>query len=58
MRHTFRSVLDVVGTPLAIQQRAKRHASIQTTMNIYGDVVTNALAEVGEKDSGWALNGM
>jgi integrase len=58
MRHTFRSLLDAVGTPIAVQQRAMRHASIQTTMNIYGDVVTDALAQAAEKVSGLALSGM
>jgi len=40
MRHSYRSWLDAVGTPIAVQQKLMRHASITTTMNIYGDVVT------------------
>jgi integrase len=58
MRHTFRSLLDAVGTPIAVQQRAMRHSSITTTMDHYGDIVTDALAQAGEKVSGLALNGM
>ena len=36
-RHKYRSWLDAVGTPLAVQQKAMRHSDIRTTMNIYGD---------------------
>jgi hypothetical protein len=44
MRHTYRSWLDVVGTPIAVQQKLMRHADIRTTMNVYGDVVTDEMA--------------
>jgi len=37
MRHSYRSWLDAVGTPVAVQQKLMRHADIRTTMNIYGD---------------------
>ena len=37
LRHTFRTWLDSVGTPLGVQQKLMRHADIRTTMNIYGD---------------------
>jgi hypothetical protein len=40
-RHTYRSWLDSVGTPIAIQQKMMRHSDIRTTMNMYGDVVTD-----------------
>lgn len=50
-RHTYRSWLDSVGTPLAVQQKAMRHTDIRTTMN-YGDVVDDridqALGKVSE----------
>ena len=36
MRHTYRSWLDAVGTPIAVQQKLMRYADIRTTMNIYG----------------------
>jgi integrase len=58
MRHTFRSLLDAVGTPLTVQQRAMRHSSITTTFDHYGDVVTNELAQAGAKVAELALNGM
>jgi len=49
MRHSYRSWLDAVGTPIAVQQKLMRHASITTTMNIYGDVVTSEMAEAHSK---------
>jgi hypothetical protein len=33
--------LDAVGTPIAVQQKLMRHTDIRTTLNIYGDVVTD-----------------
>jgi integrase len=39
-RHTYRSWLDSVGTPVGVQQRLMRHADIRTTMNVYGAAVT------------------
>jgi integrase len=41
MRHTYRSWLRAVGTSIAVQQKLMRHADIRTTMNVYGDVVTD-----------------
>ena len=38
-RHTYRSWLDAVGTPIAVQRKLMRHSDIRTTMNIYGDAV-------------------
>jgi len=35
-RHTYRSWLDSVGTPVGVQQRLMRHTDIRTTMNTYG----------------------
>ncbi len=34
-----------------------RHADIRTTMNVYGSIVTNEMAEAGAKVAGLALNG-
>jgi integrase len=55
MRHSYRSWLDAVGTPMAVQQKLMRHADIRTTMNIYGDVVTNQESEAHSKIVGLAL---
>jgi integrase len=49
LRHTYRSWLDAVGTPIAVQQKLMRHADIRTTMNVYGDVVTNEMREAHSK---------
>jgi integrase len=49
MRHTYRSWLDAVGTSVAVQQKLMRHADIRTTMNIYGDVVTDEMAQAHSK---------
>lgn len=57
MRHTYRSWLDAVGTAVAVQQKLMRHADIRTTMNIYGDVVTDEMAQAHSKIVGLALNG-
>jgi hypothetical protein len=35
-RHTYRTLIDDIGTPLGVQQRLMRHADIKTTINIYG----------------------
>jgi integrase len=49
LRHSYRSWLDAVGTPVAVQQKLMRHAHIRTTFNIYGDVVTNEMAQAHSK---------
>jgi integrase len=48
-RHTYRSWLDAVKTPIAVQQKMMRHADIRTTMNVYGDVVTDEMSTAGLK---------
>lgn len=55
MRHTYRSWLDAAGTSVAVQQKCMRHASITTTMNIYGRVITNEEQEANAKVAGMAL---
>ena len=42
-RQTYRSWLDAVKTPIAVQQKMMRHTDIRTTMNVYGDVVTDEM---------------
>jgi integrase len=46
-----------VGTPVAVQQKLMRHADIRTTMNVYGDVVTNEMSTAHSKVVALALNG-
>jgi integrase len=48
-RHTHRTWLDSVGTPVGVQQRLMRHADIRTTMNIYGDAITDDMRQAHEK---------
>lgn len=56
-RHTYRTWLDSVGTPVGVQQKLMRHADIRTTMNIYGDAVTPDMREAHGKIVGLALSG-
>lgn len=56
MRHTYRSWLDAVGTALTVQQKLMRHSDIQTTINIYGDVVTDEMRQAGSKVVGLAID--
>jgi integrase len=48
-RHTYRTWLDSVGTPIGVQQKLMRHSDIRTTMNIYGDAVTEDMMEAHAK---------
>jgi integrase len=57
LRHTFRSWLDAVGTPITVQQKLMRHTDIATTMNRYGDVVTDQMADAQSKVARLALFG-
>jgi integrase len=56
-RHTYRTWLDSVGTPVGVQQKLMRHSDIRTTMNIYGDAVTLDMREASGKVAMLALNG-
>jgi integrase len=56
-RHTYRTWLDSVGTPVGVQQKLMRHSDIRTTMNIYGDAVTLDMREASGKIATLALNG-
>jgi integrase len=49
LRHTYRSWLDSVGTPVGVQQKLMRHSDIRTTMNVYGDAATAEMAEAHSK---------
>jgi integrase len=48
-RHSYRSWLDAVGTTVAVQQKLMRHSDIRTTMNVYGDVVTDEMVQANSK---------
>jgi integrase len=55
MRHSYRSWLDAVRTTIAVQQKLMRHGDIRTTMNTYGDVVTDEMSVTSGKVAGLAL---
>jgi integrase len=57
-RHTYRSWLDAVGTPVVVQQKMMRHSDIRTTFNIYGDVVTDEMTTAGVRVARLAFEGI
>lgn len=57
LRHTFRAWLDSVGTSVAVQQKLMRHASIVTTMDHYGDIISDEMTVASGKITRLALNG-
>ena len=48
-RHSYRSWLDDTGAPITVQKELMRHASIQTTMNIYGKAMTDSKRQAHSK---------
>jgi integrase len=47
-RYTYRSWLDWTGAPMKVRQELMRHASIQTTMNVYGQAMPESKREANE----------
>ena len=45
-----------MGATIAVQQKLMRHSDIRTTLNIYGDVVTNEMEQAHSKVVGLALS--
>jgi integrase len=54
-RHTYRSWLDETGAPMKVQQELMRHASIQTTMNIYGRPMNDSKRKANSQVVGLAF---
>jgi len=54
-RHTYPSWLDASGAPLKVQQELMRHASIMTTMNVYGKAMPSIKREANSKVVSMAL---
>jgi hypothetical protein len=48
-RHTYRAWLDDTGAPMSVQKQLMRHASIQTTMNVYGQAMPDTKRQANSK---------
>lgn len=48
-RHSYRSWMDSTHAPITVQKELMRHASIQTTMNVYGKAMTEDKREAHSK---------
>jgi len=48
-RHTYRSWLDATGAAMKVHQEFMRHASIQTTMNVYGQAMNDSKRDANSK---------
>jgi integrase len=48
-RHCYRSWLDQTDAPIGVQRELMRHASIQTTMNVYGRAMTDSKRQAHDK---------
>jgi integrase len=48
-RHTYRAWLDDTGAPMSVQQQLMRHASIHTTMNVYGQAMPDTKRAANSK---------
>ncbi len=55
-RHTHRTWLDAVGTPIATQQKMMRHSDVRTTMNVYGTVFDDSMINAGSKVAALAFS--
>ena len=56
-RHSFRSWLDQTEAPIGVQRELMRHASIQTTMNVYGRAMTDSKREAHQNVVQMVLKG-
>ena len=56
-RHSYRSWLDDTDAPIGVQRELMRHASIQTTMNVYGRAMTDSKRNAHGKVVQMVLNG-
>jgi len=56
-RHSYRSWMDDTGAPMSVQKELMRHASIQTTMNVYGKAMTDSKRQANSKVVAMVLKG-
>ena len=54
-RHTYRTLIDDVGTPVGVQQKLMRHSDIRTTMNHYGTAYEKTKRHANELVAGKLL---
>lgn len=54
-RHGYRSFLDSTNAPLGVQKELMRHASISTTMNVYGRAMTDGKRQANSNVVGMVL---
>jgi integrase len=54
-RHTYRTWLDSEGTPFGVQQKCMRRANIRTTMNQYGDALSEDMRQALQKVASRAI---
>jgi len=50
------TLLDETGAPMKVQQELMRHASIQTTMNVYGQALSSTKRQANSKVVQMVLN--
>jgi hypothetical protein len=50
-----RSWLDTAGTLIAVQHKLMRHSDTRATLNVYGDVVTDEMAQANSRVTKMAL---
>jgi integrase len=54
-RHTCRTLLDDLGTPIGVQQKLMRHSDVRTTMNHYGTAYEKTKRRANELVAGRLL---
>ena len=54
-RHGYRSFLDSTNAPLGVQKELMRHASISTTLNVYGRAMTDSKRQAHSNVVGMVL---
>jgi integrase len=54
-RHTYRTLMDDLGTPIGVQQKLMRHSDVRTTMNHYGSAYEKTKRRTNELVAGKLL---
>lgn len=56
LRHTYRAWLDETRAPMTVQKDLMRHASITTTMNVYGGALSDSMREANSRIVGLVMD--